>query len=231
MSLTASRPPGFSTRAISRNTAGLSAAKLMTQLLITQSTDASASGKLVDRRLVKLDVRATSRVPPGKRQHFVRHVDADRLAGRTNFVGRQKHVQAAAAAEIDDRLAGPQAGKRSRIAARQAPCWLPPESTPILPANIQTLPRPPSRHRGPSIVRSSPPIRIFHEPPARLSWCFLQPLLDTCLNLVPHSPKFFHRRFRVAHERGRIVKRPKHSIHHAGKDARTFLIRPVAHND
>ena len=44
MSLTARRPPGFRTRAISRNTAGLSAARLITQLLMTQSTEASASG-------------------------------------------------------------------------------------------------------------------------------------------------------------------------------------------
>src|SRR5437016_2962245 len=46
MSLTARRPPGFSTLAISRNTAGLSGARLMTQLLITQSAEASGSGSL-----------------------------------------------------------------------------------------------------------------------------------------------------------------------------------------
>ena len=46
MSLTASRPPGFSTRAISRKTAVLSGARLITQLLMMQSTDASASGRL-----------------------------------------------------------------------------------------------------------------------------------------------------------------------------------------
>ena len=45
MSLTASRPPGFRTRAISRKTAGLSGARLMTQLLMTQSTEASARGR------------------------------------------------------------------------------------------------------------------------------------------------------------------------------------------
>jgi hypothetical protein len=44
MSLTASRPPGLSTRAISRNTAGLSGARLITQLLITTSTEVSDSG-------------------------------------------------------------------------------------------------------------------------------------------------------------------------------------------
>ena len=35
MSLTANLPPGFRIRAISRNTAGLSVERLMTQLLIT----------------------------------------------------------------------------------------------------------------------------------------------------------------------------------------------------
>jgi len=45
-SLTASRPPGLRTRAISRKTAGLSGARLMTQLLITQSAEASGKGIL-----------------------------------------------------------------------------------------------------------------------------------------------------------------------------------------
>ena len=42
--LIASRPPGFRTRTISRNTAGLSGARLITQLLMTQSTPLSSSG-------------------------------------------------------------------------------------------------------------------------------------------------------------------------------------------
>jgi hypothetical protein len=41
---TANRPPGRSTRAASRMTAGLSAERLMTQFEITTSTDASGSG-------------------------------------------------------------------------------------------------------------------------------------------------------------------------------------------
>jgi hypothetical protein len=44
MSLTPIRPPGLSTRAISRNTAALSAARLITQLLITTSIDSAGSG-------------------------------------------------------------------------------------------------------------------------------------------------------------------------------------------
>ena len=43
-SLTPKRPPGLSTRATSRSTAGLSALRLSTQLEITTSTDASGSG-------------------------------------------------------------------------------------------------------------------------------------------------------------------------------------------
>ena len=44
MSETATRPPGLRMRKISRKTAGLSAARLMTQLEITQSAEPSASG-------------------------------------------------------------------------------------------------------------------------------------------------------------------------------------------
>ena len=46
MSETATRPPGFKTRAISRNTARLSGARLMTQFEMMQSAEASASGRL-----------------------------------------------------------------------------------------------------------------------------------------------------------------------------------------
>jgi hypothetical protein len=41
---TPTRPPGRSTRAISANTAGLSAERLITQLEMTTSTEASGSG-------------------------------------------------------------------------------------------------------------------------------------------------------------------------------------------
>ena len=44
MSVTAKRPPGRSTRAASRKTAGLSAERLITQLEITTSTESSGSG-------------------------------------------------------------------------------------------------------------------------------------------------------------------------------------------
>ena len=44
MSVMPIRPPGRSTRAISRKTAGLSAARLTTQLLMTTSIDAAGRG-------------------------------------------------------------------------------------------------------------------------------------------------------------------------------------------
>ena len=44
MSVMPIRPPGRSTRLISRNTAGLSAARLMTQLLMTTSIELLGSG-------------------------------------------------------------------------------------------------------------------------------------------------------------------------------------------
>ena len=104
MSLTASRPPGFSTRAISRKTAGLSGARLITQLEITQSTEASGSGSLsMVARWNSTFVRpAFSAFLRARSIISGRHVDADRLAGRPDLPGRQEHVEAAAAAQVHD---------------------------------------------------------------------------------------------------------------------------------
>ena len=123
MSLTASRPPGLSTRAISRNTARLSGARLITQLLITQSTEASGRGSLSMVAMMELDVGdrlatiGLGGVAAGQFKHLGRHVDPDGLAGRPDLLRRQEHVQPAAATEVHHGFAGLETGKGGGIAA------------------------------------------------------------------------------------------------------------------
>ena len=51
--------------------------------------------------------------------HLLRHVDADGLSSRPHGAGGEKHVEAAAGAEIDDGLARLQRGHGHGVAARQ----------------------------------------------------------------------------------------------------------------
>ena len=69
--------------------------------------------------LQELDVRQARLrlILARERQHLVRHVEAVGLAGRTDALGRQQHVDAAAGAEIEDDLAGLQLRQRRRVAA------------------------------------------------------------------------------------------------------------------
>ena len=111
MSLTARRPPGLSTRAISRKTAGLSGARLMTQLLMTTVDRSVRERQAVDGRQVELDVvvRAAFEPPrgvaPRQLDHLGRHVDADGAPRRPDLLRGQKHVEPAARPEVDDHLA------------------------------------------------------------------------------------------------------------------------------
>jgi hypothetical protein len=82
-SLTAKRPPGRRTRAASRSTAALSAERLMTHVL---------------------DARV-GRVTAGEGEHLVGHVEADRLAARSDSARRDQDVRPGAAAEVEDDLA------------------------------------------------------------------------------------------------------------------------------
>jgi len=89
LSLTATRPPGLRTRAISRKTAGLSGARLRTQFEMTQSTEESG---------VESSRSWTARSWP-------RSCDANGTTLRTSHLCREKHVKAATGAEINDHLA------------------------------------------------------------------------------------------------------------------------------
>ena len=122
MSLTASRPPGLSTRKISRKTAGLSGARLRTQLLITQSAEASGERQAVDGGQMELDVGVAAGCGVGASalNHLGRHVDADGAAGGADLLRGQKDVEAAAGAEIDDDFAGLEVRGRGGIAAGEA---------------------------------------------------------------------------------------------------------------
>ena len=121
MSLIPSRPPGRSTRAISRKTAGLSAARLTTQLLITTSIESAGSGIGLDVALEELDVGGAGlgRVALREREHLVGHVEAERAPGRPDALGRQEDVDPAAGAQVEDALAGTQVGDGGRVAAAE----------------------------------------------------------------------------------------------------------------
>ena len=122
MSLTARRPPGLSTRKISRKTAGLSGARLSTQLLMTQSDGGIGERKAVDAGEVKFDigVAAGGGVGAGALDHGRCHVDADGAASGSDLLRGEEHVEAAAAAEIDDYFAGPEVRGGGGIAAGEA---------------------------------------------------------------------------------------------------------------
>ena len=119
MSLIPIRPPGRSTRAISAKTAGLSAARLTTQLLMTTSIDSAGSGiaSMWPLRNSTLVAPASAALRLGEREHLVGHVDAERPAGRPDALRRQQDVDAAAGAEVEHALA--------RDAGRRPPSGLP----------------------------------------------------------------------------------------------------------
>ena len=75
----------------------------------------------LDLALQELDVVDTrlALILARQREHLVRHVQAVRLAGRSDAPGRQQHVDAAAGAEIQDRLTRRQLGERRRIPAAE----------------------------------------------------------------------------------------------------------------
>ena len=87
---TAKRPPGRSTRAASASTTRLSAARLITQLEMTTSTERVGQRDLLDVALEELDVldAGRGRVGAREREHLVGHVEPDRLAGRRRRGGR-----------------------------------------------------------------------------------------------------------------------------------------------
>ena len=125
---TAKRPPGFSTRNASRSTRSLSAERLMTQFEMMTSTRASGSGMLLDLALQELDVRDAGLplVLARQGEHLVGHVEAVGLAGRADPARREQDVDAAARAEVEDRLARARArrarsGCRSRGTPRRPP--------------------------------------------------------------------------------------------------------------
>jgi hypothetical protein len=59
-------------------------------------------------------------VLPGAHDHLARHVHADHAAPRPDLRPRDEAVEAAAAAEIEDDLPGPEGRDRRRVPAREA---------------------------------------------------------------------------------------------------------------
>ena len=116
---TANRPPGFSTRNASRSTASLSLDRLMTQFEMMTSTELSGSGMASMVALQELDVRRArlALILACERQHLVGHVEAVGFAGRSDALGREQHVDAAAGPEVEHRLARFEREQGGRVAA------------------------------------------------------------------------------------------------------------------
>ena len=121
-SLMPMRPPARRTRAISANTVGLSAERLITQFEMTTSTDACVEGDVLDVALAEFDVgRFGLRcVLPCEFEHLVGHVDAVDEAGWADSLGRQEHVDPCSGAEIEDRLALGEFGDGGGVPASKA---------------------------------------------------------------------------------------------------------------
>jgi len=60
-----------------------------------------------------------ARVLLRKREHLIRHVDSVRRAGETDALGGEDHVDAAAGAEVEHRLALVQIRDSGRVAATE----------------------------------------------------------------------------------------------------------------
>ncbi len=118
---TAKRPPGRSTRNASAKTRSLSAERLITQFEMITSTESSGSGiaSISPLRNSTLSSAGLALVLARERQHLVGHVEAVGLAGRPDAPGREQHVDAAARAEVEHRLAGAELGQRRRVAAAE----------------------------------------------------------------------------------------------------------------
>ena len=121
MSLMPIRPPGRRTRAISANTARLSAARLTTQLLMTTSIDSAGRGSasMWPLRNSTLVAPAWAALRLGEGEHLVGHVDPERATGRPDPLGGQEDVDAATGAEVEDALARVEVGDGGRVAAAE----------------------------------------------------------------------------------------------------------------
>ena len=104
-----SRPPGFSTRAISRKTTALSGTRFSTQLLVTASTEADLHGQGLEAAFAELHVREAGLggIRSGALQHGRRHVDPDDSARGAHGPRGQEGVEPASGAEVEDGLTRP----------------------------------------------------------------------------------------------------------------------------
>ena len=120
-SLTANRPPGFSTRNASASTCRLSPERLITQFEMITSTvfDGSGIDSMWPLRNSTFVAPAFSLFSSARREHLVGHVEAVRLARRADALRREQHVDAAARPEVEHGLAFVQFGERRRVAAAE----------------------------------------------------------------------------------------------------------------
>ena len=119
MSLMATRPPGLSTRNASRKTDGLVGRQVDDAVRHNDVHRVVRYGQRLDLALAKLDILDAhlALAGVGLGEHVVGHVHTDDLALLTHLPRRQEAVDAAAAAQVEHRLARLEAGDRHWIAA------------------------------------------------------------------------------------------------------------------
>ena len=93
----------------------------MTQLEMMTSTELSGSGiaSISPFRNSTLSTPAFRWFSRASDQHLVGHVEAVRLPGGAHAPGRQQHVDAAAGAQVQHRLAGRELGQGCGVAAAE----------------------------------------------------------------------------------------------------------------
>ena len=115
------RPPGLSTRAISVSTAGLSIERLITQFEMTTSTESAGSGICSITPLRKCTFATPASAAFCRASASISSVMSRPYAtpGRADALRREDHVDPAARAEVEHRLALSQVGDSGRVAATE----------------------------------------------------------------------------------------------------------------
>ena len=121
-SLTPTRPPGLSTRAISRSTCALVGREVDDAV---RDHDVDALGRqrhVLDLAAQEVDVGGSrlGLVALGEREHLLRHVEPVDDARGADAARGEQHVDAAARAEVEHRLSLPQLGDGGGVAAPEA---------------------------------------------------------------------------------------------------------------
>ena len=121
---TAKRPPGFNTRKASRENTIFVGGEIDDAVRDDDIDRVVRQRNVLDFALEELDIgdAGLPLVFTRQRQHVVRHVQTVGFAGWANALCREQHIDAAAGAEIENRLSGPKIDRaRSDCRTRETP--------------------------------------------------------------------------------------------------------------